>query len=219
MSAELTLYVDAQYFSPYAMSVFVALREKGLSWRMQTVDLAAGANHEAGFARLSVTRRVPTLMHGDFLLTESSAITEYLDETFDGTALYPREAHAKARARQVQAWLRSDLMALRAERSTEVVFDRPTRLPLSDAGYAAANKLMTVADELLAPGAAHLFDTWCLADLDLALMLNRLVLNDDVVPPRLVEYARRQWTRPSVREWLALSRKPASLASPVTCAI
>jgi glutathione S-transferase len=38
--------------------------------------------------------------------------------------------------------------------------------------------------------------------------LNRLVLNDDPVPPRLVEYARRQWQRPSVQEWATLSRPP-----------
>jgi glutathione S-transferase len=34
------LYVDAQYASPYAMSVFVGLKEKGISFDMQTLDLA-----------------------------------------------------------------------------------------------------------------------------------------------------------------------------------
>ena len=33
-------------------------------------------------------------------------------------------------------------------------------------------------------------------------MLNRLLLNGDSVPPRLAEYARRQWLRPSVQEWV-----------------
>lgn len=109
----LRLYVDAQFTSPYAMSAFVALSEKGLSFEITTVNLAINENQEAGFAS-----RVPTLQHGSFFLSESSAITEYVDESFPGVALYPTEAHSRARARQVQAWLRSDLMPIRQERST-----------------------------------------------------------------------------------------------------
>ncbi len=123
MNDDLLLHVDAQYASPYAMSVFVALEEKGLPYQMRTVDLGAGLQLSAGYRATSMTARVPTLEHGHFRLSESSAITEYLDEAFpDGTALYPANLHDRARARQVQAWLRSDLMPIRIERDTEVVF-------------------------------------------------------------------------------------------------
>jgi glutathione S-transferase len=37
-------------------------------------------------------------------------------------------------------------------------------------------------------------------------MLNRLILNDDAVPCALVEYAQRQWQRPTVQEWVKLQR-------------
>lgn len=201
-----TLFVDSRYTSPYALSVFVALREKALPVTLHTVDLDAGAHHAQDYAVLSTTRRVPTLVQGDFALSESSAITEYLDETFGGTALYPRDPRDRARARQVQAWLRSDLMPLRAERSTEHVFGAPNRTPLTDAGYAAANKLIAAADALLPEGANTLFDKWCLADIDLAIMLNRLVRNDDVVPARLAAYARHHWEHPAVQEWAAKPR-------------
>jgi glutathione S-transferase len=50
---------------------------------------------------------VPLLVDGGFSLSESSAITEYLDEVYPGAPLYPRDPQARARARQVQAWLRS----------------------------------------------------------------------------------------------------------------
>jgi glutathione S-transferase len=49
---------------------------------------------------------------------------------------------------------------------------------------------------------------WSIADVDLALMLNRLVLNGDPVPARLADYARRQWELPAVREWAAFERPP-----------
>ena len=202
------LYVDAQFASPYAMSAFVGLTEKNISFDIRTVDLAAGANHELAYASKSLTQRVPTVVHNDFSLSESSAITEYVDETFPGTLLYPAEPKAKARARQIQAWLRSDLMPIRHERSTEVIFYRPVDQPLSDAANASAQKLFKAANALLSHGNANLFDSWCIADVDLALMLNRLLLNGDTVPSELARYARKQWEHSSVQLWVNQTRPP-----------
>jgi glutathione S-transferase len=191
-----------QYTSPYAMSVFVALEEKRLPFELRTVDLNEGANHSAEYARESLTGRVPTLVDGGFALSESSAITEYLDEVYPGHAVYPSDPKEKARARQVQAWLRSDLMPIRQERSTIVVFYQPNPQPLSPAAEGAARKLFRVAETLLAHGGEYLFGNWSIADVDLALMLNRLILNGDVVPSKLVDYAGRQWQRSSVQKWV-----------------
>lgn len=202
------LYTDAQYTSPYAMSVFVALKEKRLPFDLRSVDLDSGANHAADYVSDSLTARVPTLVDGTFALSESSAITEYLDDVYAGIALYPAAPQDKARARQVQAWLRSDLLPIRLERSTIVVFYQPSQAPLSNAAQGAANKLFRAADSLLAHGGDHLFGDWSIADVDLTLMLNRLLLNGDAVPPRLANYARRQWARPSVQEWVDLARPP-----------
>ena len=200
------LFVDAQFASPYAMSAFVGLKEKGISFDIQTVDLAAGENNEPGYAVKSLTQRVPTLVHDDFFLSESTAITEYLDEVYPDVLLYPSDPKSRARARQVQAWLRSDLLPIRQERSTEVVFYRPVEQPLSKAANMAAQKLFKAASALLAHGGENLFSSWCIADTDLALMLNRLVLNGDPVPSELANYARRQWDRFSVQSWVNQTR-------------
>jgi glutathione S-transferase len=203
-ASDFHLYVDAQSTSPYAMSVFVALHEKALPFSIETVDLAT--ERAPAYAAVSVTQRVPTLIHEGFALSESSAITEYLDETFPGTALYPKDARQRARARQVQAWLRSDLFPIREERSALVVFYRPETTPLSATARAAAQKLYAAAEALLPEGAENLFGAWCLADLDLAMMLNRLVMNGEDAPPRLADYASRQWRRPSVQLWVNRQR-------------
>ena len=208
MTDALTLFVDAQYASPYAMSAFVALSVKQLPFELRTVDLGAAANLAPAYASVSITGRVPTLVHGAFALSESSAIAEYLEDLFPGTPLYPSDRRQKARARQVQAWLRSDLMPIRVQRSTEVVFYGAPAPALSPSGEAAAARLFAAVEALLEPGAAHLFGDWCIADVDLALMLNRLVLNGDAVPPRLADYARRQWEHPAVRRWVAFERPP-----------
>ncbi|MGI4861669.1 MAG: glutathione transferase [Janthinobacterium lividum] len=205
-SPDLLLYTDAQFTSPYAMSVFVALHEKGLPFRVETVDLAQRAHRQPDFAGALLTQRVPVLVHDGFALSESSAIAEYLDDAFDGPRLYPADPRQRALARQVQAWLRSDFMPIRNERSTDVVFYRPSEMPLSDAARDAAGKLFATTEALLAPGASHLFGAWCIADVDLAVMLNRLALNGDAVPDRLAAYAAHQWQRPAVQRWVDLER-------------
>lgn len=200
--ASLILYVDSRFLSPYAMSAYVALWEKSLDFETRTVALADGGASAPDYAALSLTRRVPTLVHGTFALSESSAIAEYLDEVFAGRALYPRAPQQRARARQIQAWLRSDLLPIREARSTEVVFLRPDPTPLTEAAQAASGKLFAAVEQWLPEGQDNLFGDWCIADSDLALMLNRLVRNGDPVPSRLAAYAERQWQRASIQDWL-----------------
>ncbi|WP_263263240.1 glutathione transferase [Pseudomonas sp. RIT-PI-S] len=199
-----TLYVDARFTSPYAMSVYVALHEKGLAFDVVRVDLDAAEQRTGRLAQALPTQRVPTLVHDGFTLAESSAITEYLDELYPAAPLYPADIQSRARARQVQAWLRSDLAALRQERSTEVVFYGARGEALSEPAQAAAAKLLACAEALVPEGQGNVFGQWSLADLDLALMLNRLVSHGDPVPERLVAYVREQWQRPSVQAWVAL---------------
>ena len=195
------LYVDSQFLSPYAMSVFVSLLEKQLAFEIESVDLDANANQEPAFVATSITRRVPTLIHDGFALSESSAIAEYIDETFPGVRLYPADPRCRARARQVQAWLRSDLVPIRDERPTTVVFYEEKMPPLSAAARGSAEKLFSAANALLDGRSGNLFGDWCIADADLAMMLNRLVVHGDPVPDNLVAYATRQWQRPSLQQW------------------
>ena len=207
--SDLTLYVDSLHTSPYAMSVFITLRQKGLPFALRTVDLEAGENLAAEYCGLSLTRKVPLLVHDRFHLNESSAITEYLEDTFEPpvhAAVYPVDLKQKARARQVQAWLRSDLTPIRVERSTEVIFLGKRFGPLSQAAAAAKDKLVAAADRLIEDSHATLFPTWTIADADLAVMLNRLAMHGDPMPEKLKAYAARQWEHPAIQEWAALPR-------------
>nr|WP_315397247.1 glutathione transferase [uncultured Duganella sp.] len=200
----LILYVDSLFTSPYALSAFVALTEKGVPFTVKTLDLAAGEQRREDYAARALTARVPALVEGDFVLTESSAITEYLEDSFPApeyVALYPADRRQRARARQVQAWLRSDLVPVRVERDTETVFFGKAGAPLTADGQAAAAKLIQVAGQLVR--GEHLFGEWSIVDVDLTMMLNRLIFNGDAVPQALRDYAAAQWRRPSVQQWLA----------------
>ena len=202
------LYVDANFASPYALVAFVSLLEKSLTFDIEALDLAAGANQDPNFAKTSITRRIPTLVHDGFALSESSAICEYLDEIFPGTRLYPTDPRDRARARQVQAWLRSDLMPIRDERPTFVVFCGARRPGLSARAREAADALFSAALALLDRRTDNLFGDWSIADVDLAMMLQRLIVLGDPVPQRLIDYATSQWRRPSLQQWIHRTRPP-----------
>lgn len=206
MTGKLILYTDANFVSPYAMAAFVALAEKGVPFDVSPVDLAKGEQHSPKYQALSATGKVPLLVQDDFTLPESLAIIEYVDEAFEGPRLYPEDMRDRARARQIQAWVRTDLAVIRQERSSDNLFQKPVRpLPgLSDAAHQAADRLIAFTERLLPRGAKQLFRTWSIADFELAFMLNRLVCVGDTVPPRLVDYVHHQWDRASVQRWTAL---------------
>ena len=203
----LTLYADAFWISPYVFTCFVALREKGLPFAIEEVALQDGAQHKTEFRDRSITGRVPALRHGDFWLAESTAIVEYLEEAFPRSPrVLPTDVKARARARQMLSWIRSDLGALRDERSTTTMFyDRAVR-PLTHAGEAAAEKLARVVKTLLPEHGGPLFGAWSIADSDLAFMLHRLILNEYELDPKVRAWADSQWWRPSVQEFVTRSR-------------
>jgi glutathione S-transferase len=204
---DLTLYGDASWQSPWVFHVMVALEELGLKYKLETKKLPLSVDERMRIQDAAILGKVPCLAHGDFWLTESAAISEYLSEQFSPPT-YPRILPAaprdRARARQVMSWLRTSLFALREDRPTTSVFQRPINKPLSDKARADGVELVRVAEQLIAPGKTSLFDEWSIADADLALALMRLIASSDSsMSEHLIDYALAQWGRRSVRKYLA----------------
>lgn len=201
--------------SPYVLPCFVGLTEKRLPFEVRTVDLSQGAHRAPAYVEASFTARVPALVDGDFSLSESSAIIEYLDDKWPAPAhpaLLPADLQLRARARQLMAWVRSDLGAIREERSAEYVFypheTLPPVRPLSASARRAADKLVSFAGRVVPPDGGPLFGAWSIADTDLAMMLQRLVKTNEPLPENLRAFAQREWQRPSVAAFVSASRPP-----------
>ena len=204
--AELTLYAESGWESPWVFHAMVALEELAVPYQLEVVVLPFAPEIRAKLQQVAVIGRVPVLVDGAFALNESAAISEYLAEKLSPPKhprIYPADLAERARVRQVMGWLRTSLMALRGARPTTSVFGSPVTTPLDDKARADAEDLTRVAERLIAPGRTSIASTWSVADADLALMLMRLVANGDAVPQRIADYARAQWSRPSVRAFLA----------------
>jgi glutathione S-transferase len=215
MSPTLTLYANSEFSSPYVLSVYATLIEKKLPFELKTINLSNAEQFSESYARLSLSSRVPTLVDGDFSLSESSAIIEYLEEAYprpDYVSVFPADRQLRARARQIQAWLRSDLAALREERPTTVIYGAKNSASLSGQAQSAANKLLKAADTLIQNPERNLFGDWSIADLELAVMLSRLVANGDPVPEKIAQYVRTQTGRACVQDWWARAAAAAQQA-------
>lgn len=100
--------------SSAAYRVRIALKLKGLDYQQHSVHLVrqGGEQHQADYVALNPQHLVPTLIHGEQVLTQSLAIIEYLDECFPSPGLLPHTALARARCRAMALLVACDIHPL-----------------------------------------------------------------------------------------------------------
>jgi glutathione S-transferase len=79
-----------------------ALHELGLDFEFVTVNLVAGEAQTTEFLRLNPAGKLPVLVDGDLVLTESAAIVLYLAEKYPQRNLLPSDLETRA---QVYRWV------------------------------------------------------------------------------------------------------------------
>lgn len=101
MSAGVTLF-GARY-SVYVRAALMALESKGVTYRLEPVDIFAQDETVRSYRNLHPFGRIPALRHGDFVLYETAAINRYVDEAFPGPPLQPATAEERARMTQIMS--------------------------------------------------------------------------------------------------------------------
>ena len=94
---DVTLY----HWEPNANSgkPMLALMEKGVAFNSHYLDLLSFDQHKPDYLAVNPQGTIPAMTHGHRVLTESTAIMEYVDEAFDGPQLMPTDAQARWRVR------------------------------------------------------------------------------------------------------------------------
>jgi glutathione S-transferase len=97
----LTLYYGSG--SPFAWRAQLALEHKALAYELKVLSFSAGDTRKPEFVALNPRHQVPVLVDGDFVLYESNAIVEYVDEAYPGRGapLFPGDAKARALVRRL----------------------------------------------------------------------------------------------------------------------
>ena len=97
----LTLYSGSG--SPFAWRVQLALEHKALAYELRMLSFSARDTLKPEFIALNPRHQVPVLVDGDFVLYESNAIVEYLDEAYPGRGapLFPGDVRQRALVRRL----------------------------------------------------------------------------------------------------------------------
>lgn len=99
----ITLY-DYEH-SPHARRIRLVMRELGLVWDTERVDVGRMAHKAPEYLTLNPAGEVPSIRHGERILYDSQVIAEYLDGLYGEpgeTRLFPRVAWQLA---QVRMWI------------------------------------------------------------------------------------------------------------------
>lgn len=91
--------IVGSYLSPYVRKVLVFLHEKGIDYEIDPIVPFLGDDR---FGELSPLRRVPVLIDGDVVLSDSSVICQYLEDAHPEPALFPKSVADRARARWLE---------------------------------------------------------------------------------------------------------------------
>jgi maleylpyruvate isomerase len=87
--------------SSAAYRIRIAVNLKGIDCDQQFVSLRKGEHLQPGYLQLNPQGRVPALLDGENVITQSMAIAEYLEEKYGGQKLLPDDAAGRARVRSL----------------------------------------------------------------------------------------------------------------------
>jgi len=116
------------YYSPGACSLapHILLEEIGAEFKAVRLSFADGDQRKPAYLALNPQGRVPVLVEGEFVLTETPAILSYLGHRFAETGLLPlTDLHQLARCEQLLAFFSSSIHVAVAQiwRTTRYVDD------------------------------------------------------------------------------------------------
>jgi glutathione S-transferase len=175
MGIELHGYV----YSVYAWIARFALHEKGVEYVRAEINPFA-ADVPAHYLAMHPFGRVPVLVHDDFALYETTAITRYIDEAFDGPAL--QRIHPRERARCTQIVLIVDNYAywpLVRQVFSHGYFRQRTGRPADveelPQGMEATPRVLAALEAITSDGTHLCGDGLSIADIHLAPMIGYFV--------------------------------------------
>lgn len=171
----MSLVLHGYRYSVYVRIARLVLAEKEVAYERVEVN-PFGPDVPATYLALHPFGRVPTLVHDGFALYETGAISRYIDRTFPGPKLQPKEAHALARMDQIIGVIDSyGYWPLVRQVFSHRVFRPALGQPADDAevarGLADSAKVLATLEALASPKTFLVGPTLSLADLHLGAII------------------------------------------------
>jgi glutathione S-transferase len=203
----MTVTLHGYSYSVYLRMARMTMLEKGVAWKHIEIDPFAD-EIPLDYLALNPFGRVPTLDHDGFVLYETTAITRYIDESFDGPSLQPEAPRERARMNQIIAIADSyGYWPMVRQVFSERVFNARRRTPdeaVIAEGLSRSRKALAALEALTSDGDFLVGGRLSLADLHLGAMVAYFTAAGDGAAA-LGEY-------PKLSAWWAVFKNRKSLA-------
>jgi len=198
----MTLVIGTKNYSSWSLRPWILLRHLGIPFGERLVHLDT-AEFAAEVPRLSPSRRVPVLLHGDRTIWESLAICEYASELAGGRG-WPDDPGQRAEARSLACEMHAGFQALRSQCPMNIRA-RARRVPMTAALQADVARIDAIWDDCRRRHAAQgpwLFGRYGVADAMFAPVALRCRSYGLVLGERSTAYLDHVLRDPLLREWL-----------------
>jgi glutathione S-transferase len=206
----LQLVIGNKNYSSWSMRPWVLLRQIGIPFDEVKLrfDFKDGSAYRQEVARYSPAGLVPLLMHDGFVVWDTLAIAEYMNDALPTAGIWPPDRQQRARARCLAAEMHSGFGALRSHCPMNIEASLPevgARIWAEQEGVRRnlARLESAWADALAESGGPFLFGRFCAADAFFAPVVMRLQTYALPVSDNTREYMARVAGTHAVKAWVA----------------
>ena len=173
------------------------LEETGATYEVRLLSLEKGENRQPEFLRVNPMGKLPALVHGSVVITESAAICTYLADLFPQASLAPAIGDP-ARGTYLR-WMFFGAGCMEPAIADRML-SRPPPERRSAIGYGSYDETVDTLEKALSPGPFLLGEQFTAADLYVASALGWAMMVKAVAPrPAFQAYVERCNARPAAK--------------------
>ncbi|MED5620453.1 glutathione S-transferase family protein [Ideonella sp. BN130291] len=204
------LYFGNKNYSSWSLRPWLAMRQLGIPFDevKLRLDFSEGSAFKATLERMGSPGKVPVLVDDGFVVWDTLAIAEYLNEQFPDKAVWPRGLRERARARSLCAEMHSGFSALRNHCPMNIEADlRQVGAGIWDTEADVRRDVARIeqlwGEQLAASGGPFLFGEFSAADAYFAPVATRLRTYGLPVSTTTSAYVDRIFALPAMQQWVS----------------
>jgi glutathione S-transferase len=202
------LLIGNRNYSTWSLRPWLVLRHFDLPFEDEVLQLA-GEGWRENLAARSPTGKVPVLIDGDLVVSESIAIIEYLADKFPDKQIWPADLRDRALARSAAAEMHSAFTAIRNAAPMNLRASHPGKVDPDSVRRDLHRIEQLWGDFLSRSGGPFLFGDFTGADAMFAPVATRIRTYDLPVSDTAAAYVEAIYALPAFQAWLELAlREP-----------
>jgi len=204
---DLTLVLGNKNYSSWSLRPWLILKEANIDFKEIVLKLFTD-EFQQHIGDYTPARQVPVLRNNNQVIWDSLSIAEYLNESYPGKHLWPRDSEARILARTVSCEMHSGFFALRQYMPMNCrAEDR--KVTMNDELQADIERVLQIWSECrekYADKGPWLFGHFSIADAMYAPVAFRFNTYNVVMQKTAADYCSYLLNRPAMQEWLSAAQ-------------